>query len=134
MNDAKIPRPIRTRLESASPNLQKQLVELRSMIVSVAREPEIGGVEETLKWNAPAYIARSGKGTTLRLEHDSQIHLRVHCQSKVVERFKTEMGNVFAYDGSRGISLRPEDSLKDKKVIQGLKRFIRLALTYHSWK
>ena len=132
---SEIPDTTKKSIQEASAGIQKNLHKLRELVLEVASDPDIGGVEETLKWNAPSFIARSGKGTTLRLEHkESSFFLRAHCQSRVVDRFRTAGHPDFEFDGTRGLQFSATETLKGKDRIQGIKDFIRLALTYHSWK
>lgn len=129
-----MPASVKSVIKEASPKMQERLFQLRDLVLEVASESEIGGVQETLKWNAPAYIAQSGKGTTIRLEHkDSEYFLRVHCQSRVVDRFRTAGSTGFEFDGTRGLQFKESEKLNGKEK-KGIKDFIRLALTYHSWK
>ena len=134
MKRESIPAQIKKRFETAPPEVQRSIKRLRELILDVAREEPIGGVSETLKWNAPSYMARSGKGTTVRLEHkDQEYFVRVHCQSRVVEHARASGLSGLHYDGSRGLRFNDSHPLR-KKDEQSVRKFVRLALTYHSWK
>jgi len=57
---------VAARLNTYPVPYKKKLEYLRKLILATAKEiPEIKTLEETLKWNEPAYLAK--KGSTIRI-------------------------------------------------------------------
>jgi hypothetical protein len=119
--------------EAYPKDLRKKIDRLRSLVFEVAIETEgVGALNETLKWGSPSYLtAESGSGTTVRIDrvgwHKEKYGVFVHCQSGVIEQFKSAFGNEYDYDGKRGIILDSKNEIPEEAV----RHFIWLALTYH---
>lgn len=113
--------------------LRKKIDGLRNMILDVASETEgVGPLEETLKWGSPSYLtSETNSGTTVRIDRigwqKDKYGIFVHCQSGVMEQFKSAFGDEYNYDGKRGIILDAKDEIPEEAV----RHFIWLALTYH---
>jgi Domain of unknown function (DU1801) len=114
-------------------DLRKKLDRLREIVFEVANETEgIGELEEALRWGSPSYLTSDTRsGTTVRIDRigwqKGQYGVFVHCQSGVMEQFKSAFGNDYKYDGSRGIVLDSKDEIPEEAI----RHFIWLALTYH---
>lgn len=114
-------------------NLRKRLDRIRALIFEVAAETEgVGPLVETLKWGSPSYLtSESGSGTTVRIDRvgwqKDKYGVFVHCQSGVIEQFRSAFGDEYDCDGKRGIILDSKDDMPEEAV----RHFIRLALTYH---
>jgi hypothetical protein len=113
------------------PSLTKvKLLEIRELIFSVAdKDPEIGEIEETLKWDVPSYLTKKPKsGTTIRLspflDGENGFSFFTHCQSSMISDFK-QLYPKLHYEGNRAIHFSFNESLDT------IKHFIYLALTYH---
>lgn len=113
--------------------LQKQLLALRQLIFeTAAKTPHVGALQETLKWGQPSYLNRQpNTGTTLRID---QLRTRAgyygiyfHCQTTLVDTFKTLFPNTFRYEGSRAIIFHQDETVPT----QALSHCIAWALTYH---
>jgi hypothetical protein len=54
--------------------------------------PEVGELEETLKWGEPAYVTKYGVGSTVRMgwkaKAPDQYAMYFHCQTSLVESFR----------------------------------------------
>ncbi|MGB7338360.1 MAG: DUF1801 domain-containing protein [Phototrophicaceae bacterium] len=112
--------------------VRAKLTQLRELIVTVVSEnPNIGELEETLKWGQISYLPKKRKvGTTIRIDqvkNSNQIALYVPCSTTLIDTYRTIYGDDFSYDGDRAILLNLEDDLPVDK----LKICIELALTYH---
>jgi hypothetical protein len=113
--------------------LRKRLLELRRLIFRVARENEaVGPLEETLKWNQPAYLPSTTRsGTTVRISAHGQpageYALYVHCNTDLLDRFRQLYHKTLRLEGKRAIVFRSDESLPDEAVAH----CIELALTYH---
>lgn len=112
--------------------MRARLLALRDLIYAVAAEhPEVGALEEALKWGEPSVLTRPKTGTTIRLGAASPTvsALYVHCQSKVVERARLS-GLALVFEGQRAVHLPLAAPIPEAEV----RAFIALALTYQQWK
>ena len=113
--------------------IEKQLLQLRELIVKTAKETEgVNELEETLKWGEPSYVTKHG--STLRIDWKEktpdQFAMYFQCTSRLVPTFKTIYKNKLQFEGSRAILFK-----KDKKIpVEETKHCIALALTYHKVK
>ena len=112
--------------------IRDKLLSIREMIFDIAdKTPNIGKIEETLKWENPSYLTYSPKsGTTVRLawlRSDAKKYaISVHCQTTLISEFK-ELYPDLSYDGNRSIIL---DS-RSEMPVDTIRRFITCALDYH---
>jgi len=121
------------RLKTYPAPYQKKLKYLRKLILATAKEiPAIKELEETLKWNEPAYLAK--KGSTIRIDwkpkKPDQYAIYFKCTSKLVLTFRSVFGEKFNYEKNRAIVFTLEDTVPEKE----LKQCIAAALQYHSVK
>lgn len=107
------------------------LLILRALIFkTAARLPEVGPIEETLRWCQPAYLTSVTKsGSTLRLgvPKGSSFALFVHCRTDIISSFTTTFPDQDRIDGNRAILF--DDARQIDPARHGL--LIRHALTYH---
>jgi len=107
------------------------LLVLRELIFDVADDlPEIGRLEEALRWGQPAYLTPDKKaGTTLRLgvPKSGEFALFVHCQTSLIADYLALFPNKDIIDGNRAVLFG------DAAQIDPLRHgwLIRRALTYH---
>lgn len=111
---------------------RRKLLLLRELILeTAARIPEVGALEETLKWGEPSYLTKNGAGTTIRIhwKERSPEHcaLYVHCQTNLVEKFRALHGDVLEFEGTRAVLV----PVKARLPRRALRDCIELALTYH---
>lgn len=109
---------------------KKKVEYLRKLIIATAKEiPELQNLEETLKWNEPAYLTK--KGSTIRIDwkpkKPDQYAIYFKCTSKLVKTFRSVFGEKFNYEKNRAIIFRLEDPVPEKE----LKQCIAAALQYH---
>lgn len=113
--------------------LKAKLLTLRRLIFeTAARNPQIGALQETLKWGQPSYLTPQTKaGTTIRIDRAKslQAHYAIyfHCQTNLIERFKEMYRDDFHYEGNRAIVFDENETIEQDK----LGHCISLALTYH---
>ena len=118
------------------PAARTRLLALREMVFDVAAAtPGVGGLTETLKWGQPSYLtAESGSGTTVRIDRlkhrDDGYAIYFHCQSGLVEAFRSIYPDTFAYEGKRAIVF----DVKNRLPVRALGHCIALALTHHQRK
>ncbi|MDP2329073.1 MAG: DUF1801 domain-containing protein [Reyranella sp.] len=118
------------------PGLRKRLLALRALVFDVAAAtPGVGRLTETLKWGQPSYLtAETGSGTTVRIDRlkdrDDGYAVYFHCQSGLVETFRTIYPDTFAYEGRRALLF----GTKDRLPVRELRHCLALALTHHARK
>ena len=119
--------------DSYPPALRTRLLALRALIFEVAAStPGVGELEETLKWGEPAYLTTQSKsGSTLRIawqpKAPEHYAMYFHCQTSLVETFRTVFPHDFRYEGNRAIVFHRDDAL----ATDALAFCIGAALTYH---
>ncbi|MEX0839008.1 MAG: DUF1801 domain-containing protein [Parvibaculum sp.] len=105
---------------------------LRQLIFDTARKTEgVGELNETLKWGQPAYLtSASGSGSTIRIDalkgEEGGYALYVHCQTSLVDTFRSIYGDVLTFGGNRSILFDAKNTVPEAP----LQHCIRLALTY----
>ncbi|MBU2936583.1 MULTISPECIES: DUF1801 domain-containing protein [Pacificibacter] len=118
-------------LANVPPAERAGLLDLRQLIFDVAaRDPDIGPLEETLKWGQPAYFTAATKsGTTLRLglPKTGGFAMLCHCQTTVISDFRALFGDDFIYDGNRAVVFSAGETLPTDKIAL----LISAALRYH---
>jgi len=106
---------------------------LRELVLETANEtPEIGHLEETLKWGEPSFVCKSG--STLRMDWKektpNQYQLYFKCTSRLVETFRMVFGDYFEYEKNRAIIFQLDQEVPAK----ALKQCIKSTLIYHKVK
>lgn len=108
------------------------LLLLREVIFEEAASlPEVGSIEECLKWGQPSYLTPvSGSGTTIRLgvPKEGGFALYVHCQTTLISDFLALFPDEFTVEKKRAIRFQKAPSTRELEMIRVL---IRAALTYH---
>lgn len=107
------------------------LLALRGLIFETAASlPEVGAVEETLKWGQPAYLTpdtKSGSTIRLGLPKGGGFALYTHCKTTLLSDFRSVFPDDFAYEGNRAIHFDDPDALP----LDQLRLLVSSALTYH---
>ncbi len=112
---------------------RRKLMALRHLIHQTAKAtPGVGKIEETLKWNEPAYLTpETGSGSTIRLawkkNQPTRYAMCFHCQTNLVETFRNRFEDALKFEGNRSVFLIENESLP----VEALSWCIRKALTYH---
>lgn len=109
------------------------LLVLRELIFETAAStPGVGELEETLKWGEPAYVTSQSKsGSTVRIgwkkSDPTRYAMYFHCQTNLVETFRTLFPKELKFEGNRAIVFTECDAVpKDSLAF-----CIAAALTYH---
>ncbi len=116
--------------------VRRRLLTLRELIFDVADETKgVGELEETLKWNEPAYLtSESTSGSTVRLgwkaSDPDRYALHFICHTRLVEQFRTWYPKVLSYDGNRSIVF----GMGDDVPVDAVKECVAAAFTYHRAK
>ena len=109
------------------------MLSLRELIFSTAKTlPEVGALEETLKWGQPSYLtSETGTGSMIRIDARRVIPgtyaMYFHCQTTLVDSFRAIYGSIFRYEGNRALIFSASVSLPQQPV----RACITAALTYH---
>ena len=107
------------------------LLTLRRLIFDVAGSlPEVGRLEETLKWGQPAYLTpetRAGSTIRLGLPKTGGFAIYAHCQTTLISEFRELFPDDFDYEGNRAVRFRDAGAIAPDK----LRILIARALTYH---
>jgi Domain of unknown function (DU1801) len=119
---------------STYPPVQKQkLNELRDIIYQVAAATDgVGAIDEVLRWQQPSYLTpETGSGSTVRIDaikgQPDKYAMYFHCQTGLVDHFKTIYPKTFKYEGNRALIFDVADTLPEDE----LRHCVSLALTYH---
>ncbi|CCN34355.1 conserved hypothetical protein [Vibrio nigripulchritudo SO65] len=113
-------------------SVKEHLLQVRTLIFSVAEEHQLGSVEETLKWGQPSYMVKTGSTVRLGFDrNDPQTYcVYFHCQTTLVETFRELYGDEMEYQGNRAIVFRIDKPLAEPQ----LRHCLYLALNYHKLK
>ena len=107
------------------------LRQLRALIFQEAAQlPEIGPVQEVLRWGQPSYITPKKKAaTTLRLgtHKNASFAIFAHCQSNVISNHAARFPSWDRLDGNRAVLFDEPSQIEPFR----LRPMIRDALTYH---
>ena len=113
--------------------MRVRLMFLRQLILDTALQTDgVGELQETLKWGEPAYLTPQTKsGSTIRIGRkksaETQYAMFFHCQTNLVETFRSLFPNDFKYEGNRSIVFEQNDEIP----VDALCYCIAMALTYH---
>lgn len=116
--------------------VRTKMLALRDLVFeTAASSPVVGELQETLKWGEPAYVtAQSRSGSTVRMDwkprNPDQYAMYFHCQSGLVETFKTLFPRDFHFEGNRAIVF----GLDEPVPRDALAFCIDAALTLHARK
>ena len=131
MNQSFASEAVKAAFETFLPNTRQGLLVLRALIYkTAARLPEVGQLEEALRWGQPAYLTPQTKsGSTLRLgvPKAGGFALYAHCQTDIISSFVATFPGHDRVDGNRAILF--DDIQQIDPARHGL--LIRHALTYH---
>lgn len=123
---------VRAKFDAYPKRARSKLLELRELLFEIAATTDgVGEIEETLKWGEPAYVTRNKSGSTVRMDWKQKTPdhyaLYFHCQTNLVETFRTLFPNDFTFDGNRALIFALDDAIPKDAVAMCIGR----ALTYH---
>jgi len=113
--------------------IQEQILSIREMIFTLgSQNPEIGEIEETLKWGEPSYIAKQGSTIRIAWRKSSPENYGIffNCKSKLIDTFKEIYPTCFNYVDNRAMMFNCKNKIPNNE----LKQCLLLALTYHKVK
>lgn len=104
---------------------------LRDLIFSVAWDaPQVGRVQETLKWGQPSYLTPETKsGSTLRIGVAKQggAAIFAHCATDIISTYASTFPETDQIEGNRAVIFTSADKIVPKR----LRLLIYHGLTYH---
>jgi hypothetical protein len=115
------------------PTARRKLMTLRELIFQTAASTTgVGEIEETLKWGEPAYLTTKSKsGSTIRIDwkqsNPSHYAMYFHCQTNLVETFRTLFPEEFVFEGNRAIVF----DISEDPATDSVSFCIAAALSYH---
>lgn len=127
------PGPVAERFERYPCAVRERLLQLRALLLATAAETAgVGAIEETLKWDEPAYrTTQTGSGSTVRLgwkpARPAQVALYFHCRTTLVETFRQQFPQDFGFEGRRALLLPDTGPWPEA----ALRQCLATALTYH---
>ena len=113
--------------------MKQKLMKLRELIFDVAaKTKDVGQLEETLKWGEPAYLTSESKSGSLicidvKKSDPSKYAMYFHCQTNLVDSFRTLFPDVLSYEKNRAIVFEENERVP----VNELRTCISMALTYH---
>ncbi|WP_353395857.1 DUF1801 domain-containing protein [Hydrogenophaga sp. 5NK40-0174] len=123
---------VQARFDAYPPAARERMMALRELVLrTAASTPGVGEMEETLKWGEPAYVTVCGSGSTVRMDwkasQPNEYALYFHCQTTLVDTFRSLFPGTFRFDGHRAVVLALDTDLP----VDELTVCIEAALTYH---
>lgn len=113
------------------PESKQGLLALRDLIFAEAANlPQIGPVQEVLRWGQPSYITPKRKAaSTLRIgvHKSANFAIFAHCQSRIIADFSDRFPGWDRLDGNRAVLFNAASDIDPLR--HGT--LIRDALTYH---
>jgi hypothetical protein len=111
---------------------KEKLLDLRQAIFDVAKEHKIEDIEETLKWNEPSFLCKSGSTIRINSKESKPGYYSIYfnCKTKLVSTFRQLFPEKFNFIGNREIEFYTNEEID----FDALKYCILLALTYHKRK
>ncbi|MEX0305703.1 MAG: DUF1801 domain-containing protein [Leisingera sp.] len=112
------------------PQARDGLLALRRLIFETAAgTPEVGRIEEALRWGQPSYLTPERKtGSTIRIgvPKAARFALFVHCQSRLIPEFAAAFPAWDRFEGTRAVLF--DDPAEIEPIRHGW--LIKRALTY----
>lgn len=123
---------VAAKFDTYPPNVRRKLLALRELIFRTAADLEgVGEIEEALRWGEPSYITKNRSGSTVRIDWKKRdpkhYAMYFHCQTNLVETFRTTFPDDFKFEGNRALVF----SLEEKIPQRALAMCIEASFTYH---
>lgn len=121
------------KFKSYPEEIRRKLMQLRLLVIDVASSsPDIGELEETLKWGEPSYLAKGGSTVRIGWKESNPDYYAVYfnCNTKLVDTFTQIYSDTLSFEGNRAIVLHRDDTVPSI----ALEHCVSLALQYHKIK
>ena len=123
---------VQSKFDSYPEQARALLLQIRTTILEIAKEDDVGELTETLKWGEPSYRAK--KGSTVRIDwkpkSPDKVSLFFTCNTSLVETFREVFGDSLQTVGNREIAIPISGAIP----MPELKACLSMALRYHSIK
>ena len=123
---------VAAKFDTYADSSKRRLLDLREIIFDVAAKTKgVGVIEETLRWGEPTYLTSATKsGSMIRIDifkaKPSTYAMYFHCQTNLIDTFKSEFPEQFRYSKNRAIVFNENEPFP----IGAVRTCIALALTY----
>jgi hypothetical protein len=123
---------IQNKFESYPEAAKDKLLKIRTAIFEVAAEESLGNIVESLKWNEPSYLSKSGSAIRIdwKQRSASTISVYFNCKTNLIDTFREIYPDTFSFSGNREIVFQLDTELP----VQELKACISMALGYQKIK
>jgi len=123
---------IQAKFASYPQHAQQQLERVRELILAIAAEHTLGGVEETLKWNEASFSVKGGSPIRIdwKAKQPNAIKVFFHCQTRLVATFREIYRDAFVYEDNRAVVIPLDADIEQTP----LRHCLLLALQYQSLK
>lgn len=110
---------------------RKTALALRELVFGIASQtPEVGAIEETLRWGQPSYITPETKsGSTLRIgaTKAGEAAIYAHCGTTIISTYAATFPEMDRIEGNRAVIFASANDI----VPERLRLLIKHGLTYH---
>ncbi|PHR98861.1 MAG: hypothetical protein COA78_25735 [Blastopirellula sp.] len=123
---------IQNKFDSYPKDAKAVLLQVRSLILEIAQQQDLGAVEETLKWGEPSYLVKGGSAVRFDWKEKTPqyYYLFFNCKTKLVDTFRELYSDDLEFQGNRTIVL----NLSEPLPTAILQHCIELSLKYKSIK
>lgn len=108
------------------------LLLIRHLIMTIAQDQGLGDVVESLKWNEPSYLVKSGSSVRLdwKARNPNHYYLFFNCNTKLVDTFRELYSDTLQFQGNRAIVF----SIHDPLPTDIIRHCLTLAMNYKKIK
>lgn len=119
---------VQNKFASYPEHVKPVLLHIRALIFDIAKQKNLGEVEESLKWGEPAYTVKTG--STVRMNwkpnYPEQVFIFFNCNTKLVDTFRELYSESLQFQGNRAIVLNISEPL----LLEQIRQCIALSLQY----
>lgn len=133
---AEVPEQVNQTYDSYPSEARTKLLRLRELLLKTATNiPEVGPIEETLKWDQPSYLTSKTKtGSTIRFgwsaKSPSFVSVFFNCKTTIIDTCRDKFPNELEYVGNREVRIPLNETISEDAISQ----CFAIALMYHKNK
>jgi len=124
--------PVHDKFIAYPEDIRDALLNIRTLIFDIAREDNLGVIEETLKWGEPAYLIKGG--STVRIDWKpatpNQYAIYFNCKTRLIDTFREIYRDNLQFSGVRAIIFQRDEVVP----WPALRHCLAMALQYHRLK
>ncbi|RBP53346.1 DUF1801 domain-containing protein [Arenicella xantha] len=136
-NNLPMPTSVQQAFDAYPTEIRTVMQCLRELIFDVAKQWQLGPVNESLKWGEPSYTVTGGSPVRIdwKAKQPDQVGLYFHCQTSLVETFRELYKESLSFSANRSIVVpyQSTDTLNDLPLAE-LEHCVLLAFKYHKLK